>query len=184
MIMMAIRNFRNGFSLLLVTMVLASCGGTDQFADLRTFMTDIEKKPKGSIAPLPEFEPYQPFTYGATNLRSPFEPPIIIPPRTELQRQNIGVKPPQDHVKQYLERFNLGALNMVGTLQQDNATWALVEDNSGGVHRVQVGDFMGTNWGQIDSITDTRIDITEIVTDGQGGWLRRPRTIELKGLSE
>ncbi|MCB1693939.1 MAG: pilus assembly protein PilP, partial [Pseudomonadales bacterium] len=56
--------------------------------------------------------------------------------------------------------------------------------STGGVHRVQVGDFMGTNWGKIESINDTRIDLTEIVSDGQGGWLRRPRTLELKGVSE
>jgi type IV pilus assembly protein PilP len=41
---------------------------------------------------------------------------------------------------------------------------------------------MGSQWGQIESIDDARIDITEIVSDGAGGWLRRPRSIELKGL--
>ena len=71
---------------------------------------------------------------------------------------------------------------MVGTLQQNNSTWALVEDNTGGVHMVQVGDYMGSQWGQIESIDDSRIDITEIVSDGASGWLRRPRTIEIKGL--
>lgn len=167
-----------------VVAMLSGCSGGDQFADLREFMAEIERKPKGQIQPLPEFEPYQPFTYGAANLRSPFEPPIVVPPKTEEQKRNIGVKPPQDHVKQYLERFNLASLAMVGTLQQDNSTWALIEDATGGVHRVQVGDYMGTNWGQIESINDTRIDITEIVSDGQGGWLRRPRTIELRGVSE
>ena len=167
----------------LLLALLAGCGGSDQFADIREFMREVEQKPRGSIAPLPEFEPYQPFTYGAANTRSPFEPPVVVPPKTEEQRRNIGVKPPQNHVKQYLERFNLAALSMVGTLQQDNETWALIEDNQGGVHRVQVGDFMGTQWGQIESINDTRIDITEIVSDGAGGWLRRPRQLELKGLN-
>ena len=71
---------------------------------------------------------------------------------------------------------------MVGTLQKDNATFALIEDSNGGVHRVVVGDYMGDQWGQIESIEDTRIDITEIVSDGAGGWLRRPRTLELRGL--
>ncbi len=69
-------------------------------------------------------------------------------------------------------------------MQQDNSTWALIEDPDGGVHRVQVGDYMGTSWGQIESINDARIDITEIVSDGSGGWLRRPRTVKLKGLDE
>ena len=167
-----------------VLALLGACSSGDQYADLRAFMKEVEAKPKGSIAELPEFSPYQPFSYGAANLRSPFEPPIVIPPQTEEQRVNIGVRPPQDHVRQYLERFNIASLTMVGTLQQDNSTWALIEDGQKGVHRVQVGDYLGTNFGRIESIDDTRIDITEIVGDGQGCWLRRPRTIELSGLSD
>lgn len=161
---------------------LVACSSGDQFADIREFMKEVEQKPRGQIAPLPEFEAYQAFTYGAANQRSPFEPPIIVPPKTAEQKRNIGVKPPQNHVKQYLERFPLSALAMVGTLQKENDTFALIEDSQGGVHRVQVGDFMGDHWGQIESIEDARIDITEIVSDGAGGWLRRPRTLELRGL--
>ena len=171
-------------SLLLCSLVLVivGCSYGDPNVENRAFMAEVQAKPKGSIEPLPEFEPYQAFTYGAANLRSPFEPPVIAQPKTAEQRKNVGVKPPKDHVREYLERFALSSLSMVGTLQQSNETWALVQDNSGGVHRVQVGDFMGAQWGQIESIDDARIDITEIVSDGAGGWLRRPRSIELKGL--
>lgn len=169
-------------ALLLIIAVLSGCSSGEQFADIRDFMADVESQPKGTIPPLPEFESYQAFTYGAANMRSPFEPPIVIPPKTEEQRRNIGVKPPENHVKQFLERFPLSALAMVGTLQKDNSTFALIEDADGGVHRVQVGDYMGDQWGQIESIEDARIDITEIVSDGANGWLRRPRTLELRGL--
>ncbi len=170
--------------LLMLTLVvgLTGCVGGDQFEDIREFMKEVEGKPRSSIAPLPEFEAYQAFTYGATNQRSPFEPPIIVPPKTAEQKRNVGVKPPKNHVKQYLERFPLSSLAMVGTLQKDNTTFALIEDAQAGVHRVQVGDYMGDQWGQIESIEDARIDVTEIVSDGAGGWLRRPRTIELRGL--
>lgn len=165
-----------------LVLVMVGCSSGDPNVENRAFMAEIQAKPKGQIAPLPEFEPYTAFTYGAANLRSPFEPPVVVQPKTAAQRKNVGVKPPKDHVREYLERFALSALSMVGTLQQRNETWALVQDNSGGVHRVQVGDFMGSQWGQIESIDDARIDITEIVSDGAGGWLRRPRSIELKGL--
>lgn len=167
--------------LCVAALLLFGCTGGDEFADLKDFMLEVEQKPKGRIAPLPEFEAYQPFSYGASNKRSPFEPPISIPQRTKVQIANIGVKPPENHAKEYLERFNIAALSMVGTLAQEGDNWALIEDSSGGVHRVQVGDYMGTNWGKIESITDSQIDITEIVSDGAGGWLRRPRSIELQG---
>ena len=168
--------------LMLATLLLAGCSGGDQFSDLRSFMKEVENKPRETIAPLPEFESYTAFTYGAANQRSPFEPPIIVAQKDSEQKKNIGVKPPRNHVKEYLERFQLASLAMVGTLQQDNSTFALIEDSQGRVHRVQVGDYMGDKWGQIEGIEDARVDITEIVSDGAGGWLRRPRVVELRGL--
>lgn len=169
--------------LLIVTCVMAlhGCSSKDEYAELRDFMADVAAEPMGQIAPLPEFEPYQAFTYGTANRRSPFEAPVVIPTRTASQIRNKGVKPPTDHSKQYLERFNIAALSMVGTLSQKGTDFALILDSDGGVHRVEIGDFLGTNWGKIETILEGRIEIVEIVGDGAGGWLRRPRSIELRG---
>ena len=162
--------------------LLNGCSTGDEFKDIREFMMEVEKKPPGSITALPEFKAYQPFTYGASNQRSPFEPPIVLAPKSLGNKSNINIKPPRNHVKQYLEGFPLAALAMVGSLRKDKLVYALIEDTDGVVHRVQIGDYMGDQWGQIESIEEARIDITEIVADGSGGWLRRPRTIELRGL--
>ena len=168
--------------MLACVLLLGACSSGSQYADIREFMTEVEKKPRGTIAPLPEFQSYQAFTYGASNQRSPFEPPAVIVQKTKEQRRNIDIKPPQDHVKQYLERFSIASLQMVGTLQRDDQIVALIQIQDEWVlNMVQVGDYMGTAWGKIESISDTRVDITEIVSDGVGGWLRRPKTIELKG---
>ena len=34
----------------------------------------------------------------------------------------------------------------------------------------------------VESIEEARVEIIEIVSDGAGGWLRRPRVVELRGL--
>ena len=172
---------KNCASGILMVLILTACSSGGRYADIDAFMADIEVKPKGTIAPLPEFEPYQEFTYSSSNRRSPFEAPIVIPKKSKEQVKNLGVKPPANHIKEYLERFSLASLIMVGTLAQDETTWALIEDSQGGVHRVREGDFMGSNWGEIETITPSRIDLTEIVSDGGDGWLERPRSIELKG---
>ena len=166
----------------LLGVLLISCSSSDEFADIRAFIREVESRPKGSIRPLPEFEAYQAFTYGAANQRSPFEPPIVLPPKSAAEKRNVGIEPPKNHVKHYLEKFPLSALAMVGTLEKNESIYGLIEDSNGGVHRVEAGDFMGDQWGQIERIEETRIDITEIVADGIGGWLRRPRSIELRGL--
>jgi type IV pilus assembly protein PilP len=104
---------------------------------------------------------------------------VIIKKTTSRTPSNV--KPPANHVKEYLERFNLSSLSMVGTLSQEESIWALIEDGQGGVHRVQVGDYLGASWGKVDTITASRIDLTEIVSDGSEGWLMRPRSLELRG---
>ena len=47
------------------------------------------------------------------------------------------------------------------------------------VHRVKVGDYLGRNHGRITGIEENRVDVVEIVPDGEGGWLERPRTLSL-----
>ena len=155
------------------------CSRSDQNAGIRAFMEEVGRKPKSSMATMPEYDSYQAFTYSAADRRSPFEPPVVVSKSDVKQKKPTGVKPPGNHVRQELEQFNLASLSMVGTIQQNNATWALIRDVSGNIHRVEVGDYLGTQWGRVESINDTQIDIMEIVSDGALGYLRRPRTIEL-----
>jgi type IV pilus assembly protein PilP len=68
---------------------------------------------------------------------------------------------------------------MVGTLSNDAGTYALIT-GSDGVHRVKIGDYLGTNHGKVVAISESQIDVVEIVTDGEGGWVERPRSLTLK----
>ena len=127
-----------------------------------------------------EFLPYQAFAYGAGDLRSPFDPPIEVKP-IDPARKNPDVKPNFDRVKQYLEQFDMTQLAMVGTLAQGSRMYALMRDARGGVHRVQTGDYMGTDHGKIVAIDEGSIEMLEIVSDGAGGWVERERTVSLGG---
>ncbi len=51
---------------------------------------------------------------------------------------------------------------------------------AGGVHRVRVGDYLGRNDGKVVGISEGKIDVIEIVPDGEGNWLERPRSLTLK----
>ena len=155
---------------------LVGCGG-NEFADLQTFMDEARSRPAGKIEPLPRFEPYEAFTYSSASLRSPFQPPIRID-LTQRQRGSQDIKPDEDRVKQFLEGFNIESFEMVGTLSNNNGMQALIK-GAGSVHRVKVGDYLGRNYGRITGIQDNRVDVVEIVPDGEGGWLERPRTLSL-----
>lgn len=158
--------------------LLAGCGGSGDFSDLRAYMDDVRAKPKGAIEPLPTFQPYESFTYRAASLRSPFQPPVTIDIVTR-QKGAPEIKPDESRVKQFLEGFNIETFEMVGTLRNDRELYALVS-GAGGVHRVKVGDYLGRNHGKILVIDDSKVDVMEIVPDGEGGWLERPRSLSLK----
>lgn len=163
---------------LLAFLSVAGCGATGDFADLQAHMDEVRARPKGSIEPLPKFQPYESFTYGAAALRSPFQPPIKID-MANRQKGSQDVKPDDARVKQFLEGFNIEVFEMVGTLANEEAVYALVS-GAGGVHRVKVGDYLGRNHGRILAIDESKVDVVEIVPDGEGGWLERPRSLSLK----
>jgi type IV pilus assembly protein PilP len=72
---------------------------------------------------------------------------------------------------------------MVGTLARDDGVlWALIKDGDNSVVRVKEGNYMGQNHGRILSISEYRINLIEIVPNGLGGWIERPRTLALEGL--
>ena len=159
---------------------LFGCTGSDDFNDLQSFMDEVDARPKGRIDPLPPFEQVPPFAYSASNMRSPFEPPVVLK-RVERAPGGIQVTPNFNRVKQFLEQYTIGNLAMVGTLAQGNSMFALVKDSDGGVHRVEHGDYMGTDHGQILTIGEASIELIEIVPDGTGGWVERSRTVSLGG---
>jgi type IV pilus assembly protein PilP len=163
---------------LLGTLLLTGCGSSNDFDDLQAYMDEVRARPKGSIEPLPKFPAYEAFTYAASALRSPFQPPVKLD-LTERPKGSKDIKPDETRVKQFLEGFNIEVFEMVGTLSKGDGMYALVS-GAGGVHRVRVGDYLGRNDGRVVSIGEAAVEVVEIVPDGAGGWLERPRSITLK----
>ena len=168
------------FPLLLAVLLLSGCGSRD-FSDLDAFMDEKRARPGGIIDPIPTFKAYEAFSYGATRLRSPFDRPIEVREITQLQSVS-SVQPDDTRAKEFLEQFTFDSLQMVGTLERGGQDWALVQDPDGGIHRVQIGNYLGRNHGKIVELTGTYLGVVEIVSDGTSeGWVERPRTIELSG---
>lgn len=156
---------------------LAGCNSGD-FSDLQAFMDEARSRPKGAIEPLPKVPAYEAFTYAAASLRSPFQPPV----KVDTVSRGKGapeVRPDETRVKQFLEGFNIEVFEMVGSLSNESGFFALVS-GAGGVHRIKVGDYLGRNHGRVVAVDEAKIDVVEIVPDGDQGWLERPRSLTLK----
>ncbi len=162
--------------------LLSGCSGSGEFGDLQAYVAEVNARPKGRIEPLPEFKPYESFNYSAAGLRGPFTAPVEIKLiKYQQERAKSNVKPDLQRPKEYLENFSVDAITMVGTLAlTEDDVWALLDDAEGGVHRVKVGNYVGRNHGKVISINPGSVDLIEIVPDGHGGWLERPRAIKLQ----
>lgn len=175
------------FVLSFLLIPLAGCvDWVDDKSDLKAFIADTQAAPQGKIEPLPEFKPYHSFIYEGASLREPFVPllPFVAELGVEDQSKDHmvnGITPDESREKDYLETFALDELTMVGTITEkvDNQLWALIRDQNSEIHRVTIGDYMGLDFGVIKSLDERNIELVEIVTNGRGGWLKRPRNLAL-----
>lgn len=158
---------------------LSGCAGSaDKNGELRAYIEEVKARPAGAIEELPSFRPFEPFIYSSAGIRSPFDLPIDVQQR-QFVRSDKDIKPDFSREKEFLESFDLGALSMVGSLEQRGTLWALIKDASGGIHRVSTGNFVGKNHGKIVEADTAKIKVVEIVSDGLDGWVERPRIIAL-----
>jgi type IV pilus assembly protein PilP len=129
---------------------------------------------------LPEFKPYSAFAYSASALRSPFESPVAYEESTD-QVLDLVDAPDKNRKHFPLEKYALNELTLVGTLSQDGAALkALIKVASGGVYLLEEGQYIGKNNGRVVSVSEARINISEIVPNGSGGWISRPQAMGIK----
>lgn len=166
----------SGSLLVFGALLLGGCS-SPQHQDLQEYVDQVKDRPKGRISPLPEVRRYETFAYAAQELRDPFQATFKI--EEEGRADDNGLRPDRDRRKEALEAFSLDSLALVGHLERQGEHWALVSDPEGTVHRVQEGNHLGQNYGEILTISESRVDIREIVPDGMGGWMERSAALTL-----
>lgn len=165
------------FFVLLIALLLSGCFRED-VSDLTSYVKEIKSRKPSDIEPLPEIKQIDTYAYVAAGRRSPF-----VPERQEdesaVANPNNGLTPDTDRPREELENYELDSLRMVGTLEQLGTTWALVKTQENTIYRVKTENYLGKNYGQITQISENGIELTEIVPDGQGGYLERQASLAL-----
>lgn len=156
-----------GLLLILLSTILTS-GCQPEKEDLQAYVARVKAQAQPDIPPIPVMKPYEKFDYAAAELRDPFIPTVIdVPEDAPDTTADNGVKPDTNRRKEALEFFQLDDLQFVGTLQQDTI-WALIRAPDSVIHKVRVGNYMGSNYGQILAISDSELKLKEIVPEGNG----------------
>ena len=161
--------------LLALPLALSACG-EGAYSDLDQFIKDSGKDLRGKIDPLPEVKPYEPYAYNAFDLADPFKPRKA----AAIKGGGGGPQPDLNRRKEALENFPLESLKMVGTLQQNKATYALVRAPDSTLHKVKAGGYLGQNFGLITEVSESEVKLKEIVQDSVGDWAERISTLTLE----
>ena len=159
-------------------LALAACGG-EEFGDLKAELKDKTKDLRGRIDPLPVVKPYEPVPYKVLDQTDPFSVAKIELVTKSSGGGGSGLKPDLNRPKEPLEAYPLESLKMVGVLQQKRANFGLVKADTG-LYRVKVGNYMGQNFGLITGISDSQIQLRELIQDAAGDWTERQSTLQLQ----
>lgn len=152
-------------------LLLGACsGGPDR--DMKDFVRKVKEKKPGPLPSLPIFSSYKSFKYAASKLRSPFDSAMPVNMNKAVTNQK-GPMPNLNRPKEPLESFSLDSLQMVGTLAREGTVYALIKDSKGLIYRVGIGSYIGKNYGQIEKVSSTGLDIKEWVLSSKGEWQTR-----------
>ena len=170
---------RISYKLSLCISLLGISACSQDVSDLRTFIAQTKSSNVGSVKAIPQFKPYESFSYSAADLRDPFVANANL--EDDADTKTSLLNPDSSRPKQPLEVFPLDTLSMVGILEQNSQRWGLIKDPQNTVHRVQVGNYMGQSEGRITEIKESAIYLVEIIPDGIGGYIERDASIAIGG---
>ncbi len=161
--------------------ILAGCNGNKE-EELEGYIASVKSRASIPIAPIPAIKPYLRFVYPEQDI-DPFDVSILAPvvsAISEVLRVENGVEVDTTRIPEFLEGFPLDSLMMVGTVHRKGELWGLIKIPDGGIQRIRKGNYLGKNFGKVNEITEARINLSEIVPNGFGGYKPKENAIALR----
>jgi type IV pilus assembly protein PilP len=168
-------------SIAVAALSAAGCSLSGQ-SELQQWMNDTRQTMKPNVQPVPEPKEFTPQAYDSKGIVDPFDGQKIMMAVARQQQARASassIKPDLDRRRETLEGFPLDQIRMVGMMRQSGTNVALLESN-GSTHMVKVGNYVGQNFGLITRISETEVQLKEIVQDAAGEWVERPARLELQ----
>lgn len=159
----------------------AGCAPSNE-TELRQWMAEVRQQVRpvtNPVAPPKEFTPYG---YESGALIDPFDPQKVLTAVVRQQQVRATastIRPDLERRREALEAFPLDEIRMVGMMRRNNLNVALLQ-GGGATHMVRVGNYVGQNFGLVTRISESEVQIKEIVQDAAGEWVERPAKLELQ----
>ena len=163
---------------LTVMTMLAGCASEQD--ELKAWMDQQRHEVQPSVPPLKPPQKFNPRAYvGADGVEPYSTQKLTVALKQEARQPNSAISAELNRRKEPLEAYPLDSMSMVGSVNRKGAPYALLRvDNL--LYQVKAGDYLGQNYGKIMKITETEIELREIVQDAAGEWTERPTTLQLQ----
>jgi len=160
-------------------LLLSGCGDSD-VREVRDWMAQVQKDTKPSVKPLAPPKEFVPFAYEARDAVDPFSAQkLLVELAKAAETSNNPNRPDMNRPKELLESYPLDTMKMVGSLQKSGIVYALLQIDKN-VYQVKSGMRLGQNFGLVTRVTESAIDIREVVQDAGGDWVERMARLELQ----
>jgi type IV pilus assembly protein PilP len=170
-------------ALALAALLLAGCSDSD-VKEVRDWMAQVKSDTKVKVVPIAAPKTFIPFAYTAREEVDPFSPNKLLAELARAaEKSDNKYKPDMDRRKEPLENYPLDNFVMVGALQKSGINYALLQLDRA-VHQVRVGQRIGQNYGLVTGVTESTINIKEVVQDAGGEWVERMSKLELQESKE
>ncbi len=172
--MAVMNNASKRLILLCLAASLFACQG-ESGDDLDAFMRNTPSNKQAKVSPLPEMHAYYAAQYNADGL-------LVDPFRARKVARKAGaLQPNLQRPKQLLESYPLESIKYVGTIAKSKLLHALLLTPDHGVQQVRLGNYVGQDFGVVTKISETQIELKEIVQDDlSGDWVERISTLSLQ----
>jgi type IV pilus assembly protein PilP len=166
--------------LMLPVLLLGACS-EGSVNEVREWMAREAQNVKPRVSPLLPPKKFIPFGYVNKEVLDPFNQSKLFDVLTRISQATAKQGPVIDlnRTREHLEGFPLDALKMVGTLEKKGTVVALVQADKS-IYQVKVGQYLGQNYGKVVKVSETEIEIKEIVKDAVGDNVEREAKLELQ----
>jgi type IV pilus assembly protein PilP len=165
-------------ALALLLALLAGCGAENE--ELQEWMERQRREVKPNVSPLSPPKKFEAQAYTSLQAVDPFSAQkLSVALKQETRQPNSMLGAELNRRKEPLEAYPLDSMAMVGSVAKQARPYALLRvDNL--LYQVKPGDYIGQNYGRITKVTETQIELREIVQDAAGEWIERPATLQLQ----
>ncbi len=173
-----IKHVAVALGLIMTASLLAGCGADSE--ELQGWMDQQKREARPNVTPLNPPTKFTPDPYAVADVVDPFAlQKLTVALKQEAHQPNSLMAAEMNRRREPLEAFPLDSMHMVGSLDRKGATYALIKAD-GLLYQVKVDDYMGQNFGKVMKISETEIELREIVQDASGEWIERLTSLQLQ----